>query len=55
MAPIHDVQTDEWWQDVTLPMLESVRRRRVSVCLTGKGIPEEKGQEIRGLLSYFCH
>jgi type I site-specific restriction endonuclease len=55
MAPIHDVQTDEWWQDVTLPMLESVRRRRVSVCVTGKGIPEEKGQEIRGLLSYFCH
>ena len=25
MALIHDVQTDEWWQDVTLPMLESVR------------------------------
>ena len=27
MAFILDVQTDEWWQDVTLPMLESVRRR----------------------------
>jgi len=27
MALIEDVQTDEWWQDVTIPMLESVRRR----------------------------
>ncbi|MGH8728696.1 MAG: type I restriction-modification enzyme R subunit C-terminal domain-containing protein [Burkholderiales bacterium] len=27
MALIQDVQTDEWWQDVTTPMLESVRRR----------------------------
>jgi type I restriction enzyme, R subunit len=27
MALIHDVQTDEWWQDVTVPMLESARRR----------------------------
>ena len=27
MALIQDVQTDEWWQDVTVPMLESVRRR----------------------------
>ena len=27
MPLIHDVQTDEWWQDVTTPMLESVRRR----------------------------
>ena len=26
MALIHDVQTDEWWQDVTVPMLEIVRR-----------------------------
>jgi type I restriction enzyme R subunit len=24
---IHDLQTDEWWQDVTTPMLETVRRR----------------------------
>jgi type I restriction enzyme R subunit len=24
---ILDVQTDEWWQDVTLPMLENVRRK----------------------------
>ncbi|MEX2205252.1 MAG: DEAD/DEAH box helicase family protein [Myxococcota bacterium] len=24
---IQDVQTDEWWQDVTLPMLERARRR----------------------------
>lgn len=24
---IHEVQSDEWWQDVTLPMLEQVRRR----------------------------
>jgi type I restriction enzyme R subunit len=24
---IHDVQTDEWWQDMTVPMLEGVRRR----------------------------
>jgi type I restriction enzyme R subunit len=27
MALILDVQTDEWWQDVTVPMLEGLRRR----------------------------
>jgi type I restriction enzyme R subunit len=27
MQLIHEVQTDAWWQDVTLPMLERVRRR----------------------------
>jgi type I restriction enzyme R subunit len=27
MELIANVQTDEWWQDVTTPMLESVRRR----------------------------
>ena len=27
MPLIQDVQTDEWWQDVTLPMLEAMRRR----------------------------
>jgi type I restriction enzyme R subunit len=27
MSLIQDVQTDEWWQDVTLPMLEGMRRR----------------------------
>ena len=27
MALIQDVQTDEWWQDVTVPMLEGLRRR----------------------------
>lgn len=27
MALIQDLQTDEWWQDVTCPMLECVRRR----------------------------
>jgi len=27
MALIHEVQTEEWWQDVTIPMLEMVRRR----------------------------
>jgi type I restriction enzyme R subunit len=27
MPLIQDVQTDEWWGDVTTPMLESVRRR----------------------------
>lgn len=27
MPLIQDVQTDEWWQDVTIPMLEAVRRR----------------------------
>lgn len=27
LALILDVQTDEWWEDVTLPMLETVRRR----------------------------
>lgn len=27
IALIQEVQTDEWWQDVTVPMLESMRRR----------------------------
>jgi type I restriction enzyme R subunit len=27
MTLIQDVQTDEWWQDVTIPMLEGMRRR----------------------------
>ena len=27
MPLIQDVQTDEWWQDVTVPMLEGLRRR----------------------------
>ena len=27
MPLIQEIQTDEWWQDVTVPMLESVRRR----------------------------
>lgn len=27
MVLIQDLQTDEWWQDVTCPMLETVRRR----------------------------
>jgi type I restriction enzyme R subunit len=27
MLLIQDIQTDEWWQDVTTPMLENVRRR----------------------------
>jgi type I restriction enzyme R subunit len=27
MALIQEIQTDAWWQDVTLPMLERVRKR----------------------------
>ena len=27
MALVHDAQTDRWWQDVTVPMLEVMRRR----------------------------
>ncbi len=27
LALIQEIQTDEWWQDVTLPMLEAVRKR----------------------------
>jgi len=27
MPLIQDIQTDDWWQDVTTPMLENVRRR----------------------------
>ncbi len=27
MSLIEDVQSDEWWQDVTIPMLEQVRRK----------------------------
>jgi type I restriction enzyme, R subunit len=27
MALIQDLQTDQWWQDVTIPMLEGLRRR----------------------------
>ena len=38
MPLIQDLQTDEWWQDVTVPMLESVRRRlRDLVKLIEKG------------------
>jgi type I restriction enzyme R subunit len=38
MALIQDVQTDEWWQDVTVPMLETMRRRlRGLVQLIDKG------------------
>lgn len=32
---IHDIQQDEWWQDVTAPMLDTVRKRlRVYATLT---------------------
>jgi type I restriction enzyme R subunit len=27
MALIQDVQTDEWWEHLTIPMLEEMRRR----------------------------
>ncbi|ULA58100.1 MAG: Type I restriction-modification system, restriction subunit R [Nitrospira sp.] len=27
LALIQDIQSDEWWQDVTVPMLEAMRRR----------------------------
>jgi len=27
LALIQDIQTDEWWQDITVPLLELVRRR----------------------------
>lgn len=27
IAFIHEIQSDEWWQDATVPMVESVRRR----------------------------
>ncbi len=27
LALIHEVQRDDFWQDITLPMLETVRRR----------------------------
>jgi type I restriction enzyme, R subunit len=27
LAFIHEIQSDEWWQDATVPMVESVRRR----------------------------
>jgi type I restriction enzyme R subunit len=27
MELIHDAQSDEWWQDVTIPLLEKLRRR----------------------------
>jgi type I restriction enzyme R subunit len=38
MALIQEVQTDEWWEDVTVPMLEGVRRRlRDLVKLIEKG------------------
>ncbi len=38
LALIHEVQSDEWWTDVTLPMLEHVRRRlRLLVQFIKKG------------------
>lgn len=37
MPLIQELQTDEWWQDVTTPMLETVRKRlRSLVKLTEK-------------------
>src|SRR5205814_3470701 len=37
MELIQEVQTDEWWQDVTIPMLEGLRRRlRALVTLIDK-------------------
>ena len=38
LALIHEVQSDEWWTDVTLPMVEGVRRRlRLLVQFIEKG------------------
>ncbi len=43
MPLILDVQTDEWWQDVTTPMLETVRRRLRSLV---KLIEKRKRQPV---------
>jgi len=43
LALIMEVQTDEWWQDVTTPMLENVRRRLRSLV---KLIEKRKRQPV---------
>lgn len=43
MLLIQDVQTDEWWQDVTIPMLESLRK---SLRLLVKLIEKQKRKPI---------
>jgi type I restriction enzyme R subunit len=62
MLLIQDVQTDEWWQDVTIPMLETLRRRlRALVKLIEKhrrkpiytDFEDEMGSEIDVELSIF--
>ena len=39
---IQDLQTDEWWQDVTTPMLENVRKRIRALVKKG----EEEGATV---------
>ena len=49
LALIADVQTDEWWVDVTLPMLESVRRRlRLLVPFIEKAKRKHRLHRLRG-------
>ncbi len=43
LALIQDLQTDEWWQDVTVPMLEQVRKK---LRLLVKFIEKQKRQPI---------
>ncbi|MBI3148981.1 MAG: DEAD/DEAH box helicase family protein [Betaproteobacteria bacterium] len=61
---IHEVQTDEWWQDVTVPMLEGMRRRlRDLIKLIEKqkrkpiytDFEDEMGREIAVELPGFGH
>lgn len=37
---IQDVLTDEWWQDVTVPMLESMRRRLTAWCNSSASVSQ---------------
>ena len=49
LALIAEVQTDEWWVDVTLPMLESVRRRlRLLVPFIEKSQARDRLLRLRG-------
>src|SRR2546425_1995184 len=49
MALIQDVQTDEWWLNVTTPMLESVRRRLRDLVRS-----EEHTSELQSLAYLVC-
>lgn len=53
LSLLQELQTDEWWEDVTVPMLEAVRKRlglfvRSLIGLDREAAKEELGRFIGG-------